>query len=54
VNFHRSTFQSPPFISIDQTRDILEPTVPDTVLQVQPKLGLLVPFSNPSLGTKKM
>ena len=32
--------ENPPFIAIDQTIDTLQQTVPDGVLQIQPRLGL--------------
>ncbi|CZR60147.1 related to monooxygenase [Phialocephala subalpina] len=38
VNFHRSNFKNPPFVCMDQTVDVLEQTVPDSILQIQPKL----------------
>ena len=40
VNFHKSTFTSPPFFTLDAGRDWLNQTLPGGILQIQPKLGM--------------
>lgn len=42
INFHKSTFQNPAFLSLDLTEDWLEHVVPGGILQIQPRLGIYV------------
>jgi hypothetical protein len=40
VNFHKSSFKVPPFLTMDTAHDSLNQTVPEGILQIQPKLGM--------------
>jgi hypothetical protein len=40
VNFHKSSFKATPFLTLDTAHDSLNQTVPDGILQIQPKLGM--------------
>lgn len=41
VNFHKSSFTAPPFLTLDTAHDSLNQTVPEGILQIQQKLGML-------------
>lgn len=44
VNFHKSTFKAPPFFTLDTGRDWLNQTLPEGILQIQPKLGMFCSY----------
>jgi hypothetical protein len=40
VNFHKGTFKAPPFFTLDTGHGWLNQTLPDGIVQIQPKLGM--------------
>lgn len=39
MNFHDTSFQNPPFLSVDLRGDVLKHGLPTAILLNQPKLG---------------
>lgn len=48
VNFHKTSITQPPFHKIDNTKDNINQSLPNGVLQIQPELGSLPPSSHSS------
>jgi hypothetical protein len=42
INFHKTKLSNAPFLVMHPNQDRYNQTVPDGILQVQPKLGMLV------------